>query len=131
MENETSRPEAAFILLLLQATFWAMAGVSALPFVLAGEVYMLLLGMVSIAFATLACMLAVGVVRRGRRARRLVLILESVCLGGSLLQLGLPIGANRGPVALMVNVALPLAVLVLLRGKTMRKHFGISAAPAR
>ena len=131
MTRETSRPEIAFILLLLQSTFWAMAGVAALPFVLAGEVYMLLLGVVSIAFATVACMLAVAVVRRRRRARRLVLILEWVCLGGSLLQLVLPLGANRGPVALMVNVAIPLGVILLLRGKAMRSHFGISAAPAR
>jgi len=35
--NETtSRPEAVFVLMLMQATFWAAAALSALPFVLGG-----------------------------------------------------------------------------------------------
>jgi len=49
--------------------------------------------------------------------------LESVCLVGSVLLLVVPIGANRGPVSLMVNIALPLGVIVLLRGKAMRAAF--------
>ncbi len=57
--------------------------------------------------------------------------LESACLAGALLQLALPIGANHGSVALLVNVALPAAVILLLRGKRMRTHFGISAAQPR
>jgi hypothetical protein len=34
---------------------------------------------------------------------------------GSLLLLALPIGANHGPVALMTNVVLPIALVLLLR----------------
>jgi hypothetical protein len=41
--------------------------------------------------------------------------LEITCLAGSLLLLVLPIGANHGPVAWMTNVALPIALIVLLR----------------
>jgi hypothetical protein len=54
---------------------------------------------------------------RRRRARRWVLALEIVCVVWSLLLLLLPIGANHGPVALMTNVALPIAVIALLRGQ--------------
>ncbi len=36
-------------------------------------------------------------------------------LVGSMLLLVLPIGANHGPVALMTNVALPIALVLLLR----------------
>jgi hypothetical protein len=126
--QDSSRPEAAFILMLLQASFWGMAGLSAFPFVLAGEVYMLALGASSLGLAGLALVLMVGLVRRNRQSRRWAMALESVCLAGGLLQIALPLGANRGPVALMVNLGLPLAILLLLRGKRMRGHFGISAA---
>jgi hypothetical protein len=37
-----------------------------------------------------------------------------VCLGGAILQQLLPIGANHGSVALLVNVALPAAVIALM-----------------
>jgi hypothetical protein len=114
---ETSgRPEAAFVLLSVQSLLWAVAGLSAIPFALAGEVYMLGLGIASLLLALGTCLLAIGVVWRRRNARRWVLVLEVVCLVGSLLILVLPIGANHGPVALMTNVALPIAVIVLLRG---------------
>jgi len=38
--------------------------------------------------------------------------------------LALPIGANRGPVSLLVNSVLPFAVILLLRGKAVRNQFG-------
>jgi hypothetical protein len=126
----SSRPEAAFVLLVLQATFWAGAGISAFPFVLAGEVFMIGLGLASLLLAAAAVALAVGVVRRRRRARRWTLGLEWVCVGGGLLLLVAPIGANRGPVAMLTNVALPVAVILLLRGRSMRRHFGIQVAAA-
>ena len=119
----TSRPEAAFVLLLMQATFWVAAGLSAIPFALAGEVFMVVLGLASILLASLTCLLAIGLVRRWRRSRRWVIALEAVCLGGSVLLLAVPIGANRGPVSLLVNLALPLVVIVLLRGKRTRAAF--------
>jgi hypothetical protein len=130
----TSRPEAAFVLMLMQSTFWLAAGLSAFPFVLAGEVWMVALGLASFVFACFGCLLAVGLIRRSRRARRWTLVLEIACLVGSALLLVIPIGANHGPVSLMVNVALPLAVVLLLRGKQMRAAFrsaDSSAAGAR
>jgi hypothetical protein len=99
----------------MQTMFWTIAGLSALPFALAGEVFMLGLGLASLLFALFTCLLAAGVLWRSRSARRWVIGLEITCLVGSLLLLALPIGANHGPVALMTNVALPVVVLVLLR----------------
>ena len=123
----SSRPEAAFVLLILQSTFWVGAGLSAFPFVLGGEVFMVAFGAASLLLAACACVLAIGVVRRRRAARRWVMVLESICLAGSLVLVAAPIGANRGPVSLLVNVALPLAVLLLVRGRRMRVHFGIAS----
>ena len=111
----SSRPEAAFVLLTVQSLLWAMAGISAIPFALAGEIYMLGLGVASLLLALATCLLAIGVIWRRRKARRWVFVLEIVCLVGSLLVLLLPIGANHGPVSLMTNVAIPIAVIVLLR----------------
>ena len=113
-EQESSRPEAAFVLMLMQATFWIAAAMSALPFVLGGEPFMLLIAAFSFGLAALAIGLAIGDVMRRRGARRWTLVLEGVCLVGSLLQQVLPIGANHGSVALLVNVVLPAAVVVLL-----------------
>jgi hypothetical protein len=113
--ESSSRPEAAFVLLLMQALLWTVAGISALPFALAGEVYMLGLGLASLLLALGTCLLAIGILWRRRRARRWAFGLEITCLIGSLLLLVLPIGANHGPVALMTNILLPIAVIVLLR----------------
>lgn len=99
----------------MQAMLWAMAGLSAIPFAIAGEVFMLGLGLASLLLALTTGMLAVGILWRRRRARRWVMALEITCLVGSLLLLVLPIGANHGPVSLMTNVALPMAVLLLVR----------------
>jgi hypothetical protein len=113
--RSSSRPEAAFVLLLMQAMAWAIAGLSAIPFALAGELAMLALGLATLLFALGAAFVAIGVVWRRRWARRVALALEVACLVGSLLLLLLPVGANHGPVALLTNVAMPLAVIVLLR----------------
>lgn len=121
--NQTSRPEAAFVLMLLQSTFWFAAGVSAFPFLLAGETWMVGLGFASFLLAGFCSLLAVGLIRRSRRSRRWTLALEGACLVGSALVLLVPIGSNRGPVSLMVNIGLPLAVVVLLRGTKMRAAF--------
>lgn len=119
----TSRPEGAFVLMLMQSTFWVVAGLSSLPFVLAGEPFMVLLAALSLLLATLACILAIGLVRRSHWSRRWSIALETVCLVGSVLLLAVPIGANRGPVSLLVNIALPVSVVVLLFGKRMRAAF--------
>jgi hypothetical protein len=123
MSEQTSRPEAAFVLLLMQSTFWIAAGVSAFPFALAGEISMAVLGAASLLLAAVACLIAIGLVRRRHWSRRWAIALETVCLGSAALQLAVPIGANHGPVSLMVNIALPVAVIVLLRGKRMRASF--------
>jgi len=130
--RDGSRPEAAFVLMLMQSTFWFAAGVSAFPFVLAGEIWMLSLGLASIVLAGLGCALAMGLIRRSGRSRKWTLVLEGASLAGSALLLAVPIGANRGPVSLMVNIALPSAVLTLLHGKKMRDAFasGDAGAPA-
>lgn len=125
----SGRPEAAAVLLLLQATFWFAAGVSALPFVVGGEVWLIASVVASAMLAAAACLLAIAVVHR--RARRWAITLEAVCIVGSLLQLALPIGANRGPVSLLVNVALPAAVVFLLAGARMAQHFGIASSRPR
>jgi len=103
------------VLLLMQSLFWAIAGISAMPFALAGEVFMVGLGIASLLLALATCLLAIGILWRRNRARRWAIRLEIACVAGSLLQLALPIGANHGPVAWMTNVVLPVALIVLLR----------------
>jgi hypothetical protein len=44
------------------------------------------------------------------------------------LLLALPIGANHGPVSLMTNIGLPLAVILLIRGRMMRSVFASPVA---
>jgi hypothetical protein len=121
--DQSSRPEGAFILLLLQSIFWMVAGLSAVPFGLAGELHMAALGLATLVFALATCLVAIGVLWRRRFARRIALTLEIVCIVGSALQLLLPIGANRGPVALLVDVAVPVALVWLLWGKKTRSLF--------
>jgi len=103
-----------FVLLMMQSMLWAIAGLSAIPFALAGEVFML-------GWAGLAAPGAGDLPARDRRAvaappgPTLVFALEITCFVGSLLLLLVPIGANHGPVSLMTNLALPIAVVLLLR----------------
>jgi len=115
LTHSSSRPEAAFVLLVMQALLWTIAGISAIPFAIAGEVYMLGLGLASLLLALATCLLAIGILWRRSRARRWAMRLEITCLAGSLLLLAVPVGANHGPVAWMTNVALPVALIVLLR----------------
>ncbi|MEO8744522.1 MAG: hypothetical protein ABI334_03060 [Candidatus Dormiibacterota bacterium] len=115
LPKASSRPEAAFVVLLMQSLFWAMAGISAIPFAIAGEVFMLGLGIASLLLALATVFVAIGVIWRRRWARRWAVGLEAVCVAGSILLLVLPLGANRGPVALIANVVLPIAVIALLR----------------
>jgi len=115
LTRSSSRPEAAFVLLVMQALLWTIAGISAIPFAIAGEVYMLGLGLASLLLAFATCLLAIGILWRRSRARRWAMRLEITCLAGSLLLLAVPVGANHGPVAWMTNVALPVALIVLLR----------------
>ncbi len=120
---ETSRPEAVFVLILLQSIFWMVAGLSALPFVFGGEIHMFALGLASLLLALFTCLVGIGVLWRRRWARRTALVVEFIYLAGSLLSQLVPIGANHGPVALLVDIVLPVAVIVLLWGKKMRAAF--------
>jgi hypothetical protein len=116
---DSSRHEAAFVLLLMQALFWMMAGISAIPFAIAGEVFMPALGLASLLLALGTCLVGLGVLWRRRWARRVVLVLEVLCLVGSVLLMALPLGANHGLVAWMVNVGLPIALLLILAKSTV------------
>ena len=98
----------------MQALFWLIAGISALPFALGGERFMGVLGVVTMLFALGTVLLAIGVLWRRRRARGLAIALEVVCLFGTAILLALPIGFNSGVVSLMVNAGVPIAVIVLL-----------------
>jgi hypothetical protein len=111
----SSRPEGAFVLLLMQGLFWLIAGISAVPFVLAGEVHMAGLALASLLLALGTCLVALGVLWRRRWARGWAMALEIVCLFGASVLLWLPIGFNGGPVSLLVNVCLPVAVILLVR----------------
>src|ERR1700674_2604021 len=98
----------------MQALLWTIAGISAIPFAIAGEVFMIGLGLASLLLALATCLLGIGIMWRRNRARRWAMRLEIACLAGSLLLLALPLGANHGPVAWMTTVALRVAVIVLL-----------------
>ena len=111
----SSRPEGAFVLLLLQSMFWFVAGVSAVPFGIAGERSMFGLALASMLLALGTALVAIGLLWRKQLARRVALVLESVCIAGTLILFAVPIGANHGLVAWMVNLGLPVAVVVLLR----------------
>jgi len=102
------------VLLLMQSLCWMIAGIAAAPFALAGEVFMAVLAVATLLLALATCLVGIGVVWRRRRARTLALGLEATCLLGAWLLLLAPIGANIGPVSLIVNIALPVAVIVLL-----------------
>jgi len=99
----------------MQSLLWAIAGISAMPFALAGEVFMVGLGLASLLLALATSLLAICILWRRNRARRWAMRLEIACLVGSLVLLVVPIGANHGPVSLMTNIALPIALIALLR----------------
>lgn len=105
------------MLLLMQSLFWLMAGISAVPFVFGGEVHMAALALVTMLFAMGTFMVGLGVLWRRRWARVWAIAIEIACLLGSAVLLWLPIGFNRGPVSLLVNVVLPLTVLFVVRGE--------------
>ena len=110
----SSRPETAFVLLLMQSLFWLIAGISAAPFALGGEVHMAALALATMVFALATLLVGIGVLWRRRRARGIAIGLEVACLAGTALLLIVPIGFNNGPVSLLVNAVLPVAVIVLL-----------------
>jgi hypothetical protein len=107
--------EIASVLVAVQASLSLVAGLSALPFAVV-EPGLRVLGVVTILIATAMFWLARNL-RRGRRwAWRWLVSLELLCLAITALLSLLPIGAVRGPVPVLVNLVIPMAVVVWLAG---------------
>src|SRR6184192_3906765 len=108
-----SRIEIAAVLVTLQASFSLVAGLSAIPFGIV-EPGFRVLSVVTILVAAMMFWLARNL-RRGRRwAWRWLVLVEVLSLTITVLLALLPIGTVRGPVPVLVNLVMPLAVLVLL-----------------
>jgi hypothetical protein len=115
--STNSAVEIAAVLLVVQASLSLVAGLSALPFAIV-EPGFRVLGPVTILIAVAMFWLARNL-RRGRRwAWRWLVALEVVSLVLTSLLALLPIGAVRGPVPVLVNLVIPLAVLVLLAARS-------------
>ncbi len=115
-------PEIASVLLAVQASLSLVAGLSALPFAII-EPGMRVLGPLTIALAIFMFVLARGIRRYRRWARRWVIALEAASLVITLLLTILPLGVMRGPVPLLVNLAMPASVLWLLWRPATRAAF--------
>lgn len=110
-----STVEIASVLVVVQASFSLVAGLSALPFGIV-EPSFRVLGVLTLLIAAAMFWLARGL-RRGRRwAWRWLVTLEVLSLAITALLSLLPIGTMRGPVPLLVNLVIPLSILVLLAG---------------
>jgi hypothetical protein len=120
--QSSSAPEIASVLLVIQASLSLVAGLSAIPFAIV-EPGLRVLGLVTITIAIGMFWLARNLRRQRRWARRWVIALEALSLAPSLLLMLLPIGAMRGPVPVLVNLVLPVAVLWLLWSRSGRAAF--------
>jgi hypothetical protein len=120
------RAEIASVLLVIQGTLFLIAGLAALPFGIV-EPWMRLEGFLTLLLAVTTYVLARGVRGQRRWARRPVMVFEVLSLVGSLLLALLPIGAVRGPVPLLTNLALP-AVIIILLSRRFRKARTATAA---
>jgi len=110
-----SASEIASVLVVVQASFSLMAGLSALPFAIV-EPSFRVLGATTILMAAAMFWLARNLRRERRWAWRWLVGEEVVSLAMTVVLALLPIGSIRGPVPLLVNLVIPLAVLVLLAG---------------
>ena len=119
MTATDSRVEIAGVLVLLQASFSLVAGLSAIPFGIV-EPGFRVLSVVTILVAAMMFWLARNL-RRGRRwAWRWLVLAEVLSLTVTALLALLPIGTIRGPVPVLVNLVIPWAVLVLLASGSSR-----------
>jgi hypothetical protein len=108
-----SAAEIASVLVVVQASFSLMAGLSAIPFAIV-EPGLRVLAVVTILMAAAMLWLARNL-RRGRRwAWGWLVGLEAVSLAITALLSLLPIGTIRGPVPVLVNLLMPVSVLLLL-----------------
>jgi hypothetical protein len=111
--TSTSAAEIASVLVVVQASFSLMAGLSAIPFAIV-EPGFRVLAVVTILMAAAMFWLTRNF-RRGRRwAWRWLVSLEVLSLAMTAVLSLLPIGTIRGPVPLLVNLVIPAAVVVLL-----------------
>ena len=117
-----SAPEIASVLVVTQASFSLVAGLSAIPFGIV-EPGFRVLSLVTILVASGMFWLARNLHRRRPWARRWVIALEALSLAASLLLMLLPIGEMRGPVPSLVNLVMPAAVLALLVSRSGRAAF--------
>ena len=117
--------------MLLQSVCWLIAGIAAAPFAIAGEVFMAVLAPVTMLFALVTAIVAIGIVWRRRWAWRVAMTIQVVSVLAAAALIALPIGSNQGPVSLLVNVALPFAVVLLLSGRRMATRYGIAAPTLR
>ena len=107
--------EIASVLVAVQASLSLVAGLSALPFAIV-EPGFRVLGVMTILIAAAMFWLARNL-RRGRRwAWGWLVSLDLLCLAITALLSLLPIGAVRGPVPVLVNLVIPMAVVVVLAG---------------
>ena len=120
--SPSSVPEIASVLVVTQASFSLVAGLSAIPFSIV-EPGFRMLSLLTILVAIGMFWLARNLRRQRRWARRWVIGLEAVSLAASLLLMVLPIGAVRGPVPVLVNLVMPASVLWLLCSRSGRAAF--------
>lgn len=112
-QQAQAAPEIASVLLGIQGSLFLVAGLGALPFGIV-EPWMRLLGLATLLLAGCTFWLARGVRRHRRWARRWTLVLEVLCVVGTLLLSLLPLDALNGPVPTLTNLVLPAAIAGLL-----------------
>ncbi len=83
----------------------------------------------TLVLAVLTFVVARGVRRYHRWARRIAIVLEGLVVLGSTLLLLLPVDAMRGPVPLLINLVLPAAVLAILLSRSARAAYRQPAMP--
>ncbi len=120
--SPSSVPEITSVLVVTQASFSLVAGLSAIPFSIV-EPGFRMLSLLTILVAIGMFWLARNLRRQRRWARRWMIGLEAVSLAASLLLMVLPIGAVRGPVPVLVNLVMPASVLWLLCSRSGRAAF--------
>ena len=117
----SSTSEIASVLVVVQASFSLVAGLSAIPFAVV-EPGFRVLSLVTVLVAVAMFWLSRNL-RRGRRwAWRWLVGLEVLSLAISAALSLLPIGTMRGPVPLLVNLVIPTAVVVLLAASSDARH---------
>ena len=120
--SPSSVPEITSVLVVTQASFSLVAGLSAIPFSIV-EPGLRMLSLLTILVAIGMFWLARNLRRQRRWARRWVIGLEALSLVASLLLMVLPVGAVRGPVPVLVNLVMPASLLWLLLSRPGRAAF--------